>query len=255
MTDKTLFVFDKKINTFEDFVISQNPHLCTDLFWDFWESPENFSFGFDTMPLWYRDLVKEINEMFNFVQIDILFEIPNTYVASEDPIDCYYAVFNLIFDDDISETVMRQYSYFITVMLRTINLSRMEASSIDYVKRIKQLNNNEATPRIHLLIGMSNIIKGQNRNLYNRTLSIPILEKLTDIEKADKLSHSFEYLKQSNFIKLMTYDEFNVPKKGDIVTVFGVKCVIDVVFSLEFIKVISLEDGQAQFCTFSNINY
>lgn len=255
MTDKTLFVFEKEVKSFKDFVDKQNPHICTDLFWDLWKSPEEFYFGFDTLPLWYKDLVKEINEMFNFFQIDILFEIQNSYIVSEDPLNCYYSVFNIIFDDDISNTVMRQYSYFITIMLRTINLSRLETSRTDYVKLIKQLHDNDKTPRINLMIGMANVIKSQNRNMYNRTLNVPILRTLLNVEKAEKLAETFEYLKQSNFIKLMTYDEFNVPKKGDMVTVFGVNCIIDIVFSLEFIKVISLEDGQAQFCTFSNINY
>jgi len=254
MTDKSLYVFDKKIDSFNSFIENHKKYICTDIFWDLWEEPDKFYFGFDTLPTWYLDFVIEINELFNFLEVNVHFEIKNTY-SIEEPMDCYYVVFSISFDEDISEILQKQYSYILQIIFRTITLSRMERSKPGYIPLLQKINSNEKTPRLNLLIGMSNMIRGQNRNLYSGILTRDILEKLADIEKAEMVCESFDYLKQTNFIKVMIEDEFHIPTKGDIIYVSGERHAIDVVFSLDFIKVISLETGQVQFCQFADLEY
>jgi len=140
-------------------------------------------------------------------------------------------------------------------MFRTITLSRMERSRPNYIELIRKINNNEVTSRLYLLAGMSNLIRRQNRNLYTGIMTTDILRNIANISKAEIVCANFDYLKQSNFIRVMLEEELHIPTKGDTIYVSGERCVIDVVFSLNFIKVISLETGQVQFCQFSNIEY
>lgn len=254
MTDKNLYVFNSNISSFTDFIEKHKKYICTDIFWDEWKSSKLFYFGFDTLPKWYLDLIIELNELFDFLEIDVCYEIKNIYTA-ENPLDCFYSIFNIKFDEEVSESLQKQYTYIIQTIIRTVTLSRMKNSRKDYISLIEKINNNEKTIRLYLLIGMSNLIRKQNRNLYSGIMNMPILKSLAVLEKAEIAYKSFGYLKQSNFIRIMKEDEIKIPSKGDTVYVFGKMCVIDIVFSLDFIKVISLEDGQAQFCAFNNIRY
>jgi len=88
MTDKSLYVFDKKIDSFNSFIENHKKYICTDIFWDKWTESELFYFGYDTLPKWYLDFVIEINELFNFLEVKVCFEIKNTYTIDE-PMDCY----------------------------------------------------------------------------------------------------------------------------------------------------------------------